>query len=57
MKTRKDKTMKRKSNSSDKSEVYRTYGISKITAPNSISTSEPKGSKITGKGDLRGGRS
>ena len=48
--------MKRKNNLSDKSEAYRTYGISKITAPKSVSASEPKGSKIVGKGDLRGGR-
>ena len=48
--------MKRKSNLSDKSEAYRTYGLSKITAPKPISKSEPRGSKIVGKGDLRGGR-
>ena len=35
---------------------YRTTGCGKIEAPNKIGKFEPKSSKITGKGDLRGGR-
>jgi hypothetical protein len=48
--------MKRSKNIQDKSAVYRSYGISKITAPTPLKADEPKGSKIVGKGDLRGGR-
>ena len=48
--------MKNKKNSNDKSAVYRTHGLGKITAPTPLPASEPRGSKISGKGDLRGGR-
>ena len=48
--------MKKTKNSPDKSAVYRSYGFGKIVAPTPTQKSEPKGSKITGKGDLRGGK-
>ena len=48
--------MKNRKEINDKSSVYRTNGLGKITAPTALSPNEPKGVKITGKGDLRGGR-
>ncbi len=48
--------MKNKNNSSDKSAAYRALGFGKITAPASGAKSGVKNSKITGKGDLRGGK-
>ncbi len=44
-----------KKNNADKSAPYRTVGLGKITAP-TPKTDEPKSVRITGKGDLRGGK-
>lgn len=57
MKKRKENIMKRKNSTPDKSAVYRNLGFSKITAPSSLSATEPKSTKINTKGDLRGGKS
>ena len=35
---------------------YRTYDLEKINAPKSPSQTKVKSSKISGKGDLRGGK-
>ena len=35
---------------------YGTYNPTKIDAPKNTKNNEPKGSKITGASDLRGGR-
>lgn len=47
--------MKRVTNTCDKSAVYRTNGLGKITAPNSAKKDEPRAVKTVG-GDLRGGK-
>ena len=44
----------KKKESIDKSVPYRTYGLGKITAPNTPKD-QPKASKTAGKNDLRGG--
>lgn len=36
--------------------AYGSYGLNKIDAPKPKSTDTPKSAKITGKGDLRGGK-
>ena len=48
--------MKKSNATTDKSTVYRTNGLGKITAPTPLSKFEPKGTKIVGRGDLRGGK-
>ena len=47
--------MKRVTNTTDKSSVYRTNGLGKITAPTPLPKDEPRASKTVG-GDLRGGK-
>ncbi|MBQ7363204.1 MAG: hypothetical protein IJW48_02010 [Clostridia bacterium] len=47
--------MKRANETKDKSSVYRTNGFGKITAPSPLPKGEPRGTKISGRGDLRGG--
>ena len=47
--------MKRVNETKDKSSVYRTMGLGKITAPTQLPKDEPRVTKISGKGDLRGG--
>ena len=48
--------MKRSNKTVDKSSVYRTNGLGKITAPSSLPKGEPRATKISGQGDLRGGK-
>ena len=48
--------MRKTHETKDKSSVYRTNGLGKITAPTGVSANEPKGVKIVGTGDLRGGK-
>ncbi len=47
--------MKKTKTTTDKSGVYRTMGLGKITAPNT-EKNPPRVTKIVGKGDLRGGK-
>ncbi len=45
----------KKNNTQDYSTPYRNLGIGRVNAPK-VQTGEPKASRITGKGDLRGGK-
>lgn len=47
--------MKKTNENADKSTAYRTMGLNKISAPNK-EKNPPRAVKITGKGDLRGGK-
>ena len=47
--------MKNLNASKDKSEVYRTFSLNKITSPNEVK-GEPRATKTVAKADLRGGK-
>ncbi len=48
--------MKRVKETKDKSSVYRTMSLGKITSPTPLSKDEPRAAKTEGRGDLRGGK-
>lgn len=46
----------KKTTKEDKSGVYRTMGLDKITSPNAGKNNQPTVTKIVTDGDLRGGK-
>ncbi len=47
----------KKTNSQNYSDPYRYMGLNKVKAPKDTSIGQPKADRITGNGDLRGGKS